>query len=150
VLKQIHDELDAAVADAYGWPADLTDEEILARLVVLNAERAAEEARGLVRWLRPEFQNPAGGVEAVQADLELPPDEATPAPAVLRPWPRDLAEQARAVRDALAAHRGPATAAELARAFTTARPARVASILATLVTLGQAREAARGTFLPCQ
>jgi hypothetical protein len=26
VLKQIHDELDAAVADAYGWPVDLSDE----------------------------------------------------------------------------------------------------------------------------
>jgi hypothetical protein len=44
VLKQIHDELDAAVFDAYGWPASLTDEEILERLVALNAERAAEEA----------------------------------------------------------------------------------------------------------
>ena len=46
VLRQLHDELDAAVADAYGWPVDLTDEEILARLVALNAERAAEEAQG--------------------------------------------------------------------------------------------------------
>ncbi|HQX53756.1 MAG TPA: class I SAM-dependent DNA methyltransferase, partial [Planctomycetaceae bacterium] len=31
VLKQIHDELDTAVFDAYGWPHDLTDEEILER-----------------------------------------------------------------------------------------------------------------------
>jgi len=29
VLKQIHDDLDAAVAEAYGWPGDLTDEQIL-------------------------------------------------------------------------------------------------------------------------
>src|SRR5207248_2994638 len=58
VLKQIHDDLDAAVFAAYGWPATLTDEEILQRLVALNATRAAEEARGLVRWLRPDFQNP--------------------------------------------------------------------------------------------
>ena len=57
VLKQIHDDLDAAVFAAYGWPVDLTDEQILERLVALNAERAAEEARGLVRWLRPEFQS---------------------------------------------------------------------------------------------
>jgi hypothetical protein len=28
-LKQIHDDLDAAVSDAYGWPRDLSDEEIL-------------------------------------------------------------------------------------------------------------------------
>ena len=32
--------------DAYGWPSTLTDEEILERLVNLNAERAAEEAEG--------------------------------------------------------------------------------------------------------
>jgi hypothetical protein len=60
VLRQIHDDLDAAVADAYGWPADFPDEEILRRLVALNAERAEEEKRGLIRWLRPEFQNPTG------------------------------------------------------------------------------------------
>ena len=45
MLRQLHDELDAAVFDAYGWPPALTDEEILERLVALNAERAAEEAR---------------------------------------------------------------------------------------------------------
>lgn len=37
VLKQIHDDLDQAVADAYGWPATLTDEEILERLVGLRS-----------------------------------------------------------------------------------------------------------------
>src|SRR5690606_34934825 len=53
ILKQLHDDLDAAVADAYGWPdlsgsngsADLTDEEILTRLVALNHERTEEEKR---------------------------------------------------------------------------------------------------------
>lgn len=35
-----HKKLDAAVAAAYGWPADLPDEEILARLLALNLERA--------------------------------------------------------------------------------------------------------------
>lgn len=34
-------KLDAAVFGAYGWPADLTDEEILARLLALNLARAA-------------------------------------------------------------------------------------------------------------
>ena len=33
--------LDAAVFAAYGWLADLSDEEILARLLVPNLERAA-------------------------------------------------------------------------------------------------------------
>lgn len=58
VLKDIHDRLDVAVAEAYGWPADLSDEQILERLVALNAVRAAEEAKGKVRWLRPEYQKP--------------------------------------------------------------------------------------------
>jgi hypothetical protein len=44
ILKDLHDQLDAAVAEAYGWPADLSTDEILNRLVKLNAERAAEEA----------------------------------------------------------------------------------------------------------
>jgi hypothetical protein len=33
--------LDAAVFAAYGWPSDLTDEQILERLLALNLERAA-------------------------------------------------------------------------------------------------------------
>lgn len=68
ILKELHDRLDVAVADAYGWPVDLSDEEILARLVALNKERAKEEARGLVRWLRPEYQIPKFGSAKEQAE----------------------------------------------------------------------------------
>ena len=76
VLRQLHDELDAAVFDAYGWPATLTDEEILARLVALNAERAAEEAQGLVRWLRPEYQAPSAvATGPVVTESGLAPEE---------------------------------------------------------------------------
>ena len=39
-LENIHARLDAAVADSYGWPADLADGEILDRLLALNLERA--------------------------------------------------------------------------------------------------------------
>ena len=60
VLRELHDELDAAVFAAYGWPATLSDEEILTRLTALNAERAAEEGAGTIRWLRPAYQNPGG------------------------------------------------------------------------------------------
>src|SRR4051812_7553645 len=38
-LAHAHAALDAAVFEAYGWPADLSDEEILARLLRLNLER---------------------------------------------------------------------------------------------------------------
>ena len=40
-LAEAHAALDEAVAAAYGWPADLSDEEVLARLLALNLERAA-------------------------------------------------------------------------------------------------------------
>ena len=42
-LDNIHARLDAAVADAYGWPADLTEAEVLERLLALNLERAGTE-----------------------------------------------------------------------------------------------------------
>ena len=105
MLKQIHEDLDAAVLEAYGWQdlgrdlfpkgpragerewsdlkafpfsppapgrvgnaslpiADIlarggSDEEsleqqLLTRLVAINHDRAAEEKRGLIRWLRPD------------------------------------------------------------------------------------------------
>jgi hypothetical protein len=140
VLRQIHDDLDAAVAEAYGWPADLPDEEILRRLVALNAQRAEEEKRGLIRWLRPEFQNP-GGASASQGTLELAAQRKTdPAKkAAKRPWPKTLAEQAQAVRGALGSGIGPTTAGELAKRFTSAKAQRVGELLATLAALGQAR-----------
>lgn len=40
-LANAHRALDVAVFAAYGWPADLTDQEILKRLLALNHERAA-------------------------------------------------------------------------------------------------------------
>jgi hypothetical protein len=79
VLQSLHDGLDAAVLQAYGW-SDLGavpwrdeaaravwTETLLERLVALNAQRAAEEAAGTVRWLRPEFQDPARRAAAAQA-----------------------------------------------------------------------------------
>lgn len=39
-LDHLHRALDEAVAAAYGWPADLSDEDVLARLLALNRERA--------------------------------------------------------------------------------------------------------------
>jgi hypothetical protein len=44
-LDLAHKKLDAAVAAAYGWPADLNDEQLLERLLALNLERAEQEAK---------------------------------------------------------------------------------------------------------
>jgi hypothetical protein len=43
-LADAHRDLDAAVAAAYGWPADISEEDALARLLELNLSRAGAEA----------------------------------------------------------------------------------------------------------
>ena len=151
VLRQLHDDLDAAVFAAYGWPATLTDAEILERVVALNAERAKEEASGLIRSLRPDYQNPKGA-QATQAALGIP--TLNPQPATLNPrrkqrWPKTMAERVKAVNTALASVKQPVTAAELAKAFARVKAADVGEILETLCTMGHARRGkAAGTFLP--
>ncbi|MEP7188686.1 MAG: class I SAM-dependent DNA methyltransferase, partial [Roseiflexaceae bacterium] len=40
-LDMAHTKLNRAVLDAYGWPHEIDDQEILARLLALNLERAA-------------------------------------------------------------------------------------------------------------
>ena len=39
-LDHAHRDLDEAVAEAYGWEADMSDDEVLTRLLALNIERA--------------------------------------------------------------------------------------------------------------
>ena len=56
IILERHRRLDAAVAAACGWEASLAPAEIVARLVALNAARAAEETAGTIRWLRPDYQ----------------------------------------------------------------------------------------------
>lgn len=65
IIVELHRQLDSAVAAAYGWPATLSDEEVVARLVTLNAERAEEERSGKVRWLRPDYQLARAGVSTL-------------------------------------------------------------------------------------
>lgn len=140
VLKQIHDELDAAVFDAYGWPHDLTDEQILERLVALNAERAEEEKRGLIRWLRPEFQNPAGVAAPTQTAMRIEVAEEKSARAA-EPivWPDELPKQIAAVRDVIARDGGADrlwSVDSAARLFTKARKKQLESVLDSLAALG--------------
>ncbi len=141
VLRQLHDDLDAAVASAYGLPVTATDDEILTFLCKLNAERAAEERSGLIRWLRPSFQHPEA--TTTQATMGTA-DTETAAPAKAKvvgklPWPKTLAEQAQAVRAALAAAGGPVDVATLAKNFKGTKTDRLEDILETLASLGQAR-----------
>lgn len=43
-LADAHRDLDAAVAAAYGWPADISEEDALAKLLALNLARAGDAA----------------------------------------------------------------------------------------------------------
>ncbi|MDO8899894.1 MAG: class I SAM-dependent DNA methyltransferase [Phenylobacterium sp.] len=140
ILKELHEQIDAAVFEAYGWPADLADEQILERLVALNAQRAKEEAAGHVRWLRPDYQIPrfAKGVERKSGELDLGEtvvaiDKALPA------FPTDRDEAPLAVEQALILAGRPLALAELARTFKKGGKRlepRLARALNTLVRFG--------------
>ena len=161
--------------EAYGWPATLTDEEILERLVALNHERAEEESRGIIRWLRPEFQNPAINTEVQQPlgledDTEADADEDTEAtpkgkgkvgknkskstggkkiadkPAQKLDWPKSLPDRIRAVRSELESLRIPIASEDMAKRFTRAPKNDVAEILETLVAVGKARQNEDGRY----
>lgn len=173
VLRQLHDELDEAVLNAYGWgdlidtlrvahgnaaPLEGTtredakrtfDEAILERLVALNAERAAEEARGHIRWLRPKFQNPDAEREPEQAEFvaDGKGDGAVASPSLAtadkpKPWPKDTVDQVRAVADLLAASPIPISIDEIGECFTARGPwkRRLPKLVEMLVALGRAQE----------
>ena len=159
VLRELHDELDAAVLAAYGLPATASTDDILAHLVQLNTQRAAEEAQGRVRWLRPDFQNPQNSLQkqellaqenqALEADLDsekpLSKTEQTK-PAAQHPWPATLPEQVRAVADALAASPTPLTLSAIEARFKGRGPWKkgLPTLLQTLEALGRAQAVATG------
>ena len=180
VLKEIHDDIDRAVFTAYSWQdlipqlvgkpggtlpsahkteaQERAEQELLFRLVALNQQRVAEEKRGLVRWLRPDYQMPKLGPRVPKPEAEhigaldvLLPD------AGKRPkWPSDGLAQIRLVRDLLAKAPAPTQPEAIAGAFdgrnTSKRKGRVAEVLETLVATGVARtgelDGERRFFLP--
>ena len=170
LLAEIHDAIDAAVLKAYGWsdlapalvgrpggtvPSDAKDESqeaaedaLLTRLVELNRERAAEEARGLVRWLRPDYQlpklkekvpEPAGEQAEIDVAVAAAPDGLA--------WPSLPREQFGAIRELLDGADEPLPPEAVARAFkgrlTAKRRTRVHEVLAIMADLGTIRSGER-------
>ena len=169
VLKEIHDDIDRATFEAYGWtdlaPAlvgkpgatmpsphktpeqEEAEEELLARLVALNRERAEEEQGGTVRWLRPDYQIPKLGHKAKGAQVEA--DLAAPEAAAGKPaWPREELARIRLLRDMLARQAAPAGAETLSAAFkgkdSPRRRKSVEKALETLAAAGAAQRTADG------
>jgi hypothetical protein len=149
VLLQIHDDLDAAVQEAYGWPARLMgDDEILERLVALNQERAAEEQRGTIRWLRPAFQKSSGTGTIESTDemgLDLLPVTITPV-AAKQPWPKAMSARAQALRSLLAGSPSPLATEAIVAHFQGAPQSQVTELLDTLAVLGQAQRLPDGRW----
>ncbi|MEZ5535284.1 MAG: type IIL restriction-modification enzyme MmeI [Thiolinea sp.] len=158
ILRELHDDLDRAVFNAYGWddlaaelvgkPGATTplpdkpeaqaqaEEELLSRLVDLNTQRAAEEAQGHIRWLRPDFQAPEAQTTITatqQTDNADQVTETVAAPAAKLIWPKVMKDQAKIVRELLAATPMPADA--LAAQFKR-KPKGVQDVLDALVDLG--------------
>ena len=135
-LLELHQRLDAAVLEAYGWPADLGEDGILERLVALNASRKEEERNGVIRYLRPDYQNPTQVTQGAFLDV---PDE--PAPAVLKlekiAFPKTLGEQHQAIRNVLKNAGKPLSSSEIGAAFKGAKKDRVSELLELLGGLGQ-------------
>jgi hypothetical protein len=138
ILKELHERLDAAVADAYGWSVDLPKDELLTRLVTMSRARAAEEVRGQVRWLRPDYQiarfgSPAEKKEQFEADLVAPSEK------VQKPsFPTDDMGQTAAVMSALGGSLVALDAARIAAGFRQGKriKAKVRVVLLALARMG--------------
>jgi hypothetical protein len=194
VLKQLHDELDHSVLDAYGWwdlhmllarvngervqnyarelptagvgidvalatiPDDrdealrLLNDRILERLVSLNHQRFEDEKKGIINWLRPEYQNPQGTIAAStideQTELAMDGEDDTPivASTAKQPWPKGDLEQVKAVADLVAASKSPLNLESVAACFSGKGQwkKRLPNILEMLVVVGKARVDERG------
>jgi hypothetical protein len=138
---------------ARGGPeAEVLEQEILTRLVALNHERAAEEKRGLIRWLRPEFQAPptssgqAGGETSDDRPLEQSeiegmdtsdPSSVIPQPSSFLPWPDEAPAQVAAVRKLLpTVGKDPEALSACFGRRSKKRTDQIAAIIATLESMG--------------
>ncbi len=104
-----------------------------------NAERAAEEARGVVRWLRPEFQARQAAATQTEITEEEAPTAAKPAATKRASWPATLPEQIRVVADTVTLAAAPLDIDQLADRFTGrgAWKKRLPDIVESLAALGR-------------
>jgi hypothetical protein len=147
-LRDLHDELDRAVAKAYGWTWPEKPAVILERLVTLHDLRSQEERVGKVRWLRPEYQSVRfrEQTEAERAVLDAKEGSsfAVTAPLARVPWPGDAISQITAL-SALVATRT-ITVDEVMSHFSGARRELVVRHLETLAILGEVTLVGEGLY----
>jgi hypothetical protein len=71
-LVDSHRDLDAAVAAAYGWPSDISDEDALAKLLKLNLSRAAASETAVREKVKRKPRSPAPEEARRQPQFKLP------------------------------------------------------------------------------
>jgi len=157
-LKELHDDLDRVVFEVYGWN-DLADklvglpgattplidkpetqaqaeEELLSRLVELNHQRIAEEAQGLVRWLRPEYQSLDIDQPAINLGVNKPKENTTIKTAKEKQiWPKEMRDQIKVVLEQI--QNRPSTEATLAEQFKRKPIKPILQVLSALESLGR-------------
>ncbi|RLA39291.1 MAG: hypothetical protein DRQ64_07230 [Gammaproteobacteria bacterium] len=103
----------------------------------MNSQRAAEEAQGHIRWLRPEYQAP----DEKQTSAELLVADASAVSVVSATskkevWPKELREQINVLLGLM--QQGPSTAEQLASQFKRKPVKAVSQVLSALESLGRA------------
>lgn len=121
ILRQIHDELDQAVVDSYGWTVGDDESAILDQVVALNRERAEEEWSGRVRWIRPDYQTPRRALELVAVPV-LDVAEGLPGSGGVvgiepRGWPKEIKDQLSGLREVILATNQSWTVEDLTKVF---------------------------------
>ena len=169
ILADLHDAIDRAVLDAYGWgdlaaalvgrvgatlpsphktPAqEAAEDDLLTCLVDLNRARAAEEARGVIHWLRPAFQRARLAGKYPRASQGELATEAVSIPVARLAWPKDPLAQFRALRRVVRAAPDAVAPDAVARVFRGGRSATVADRLRTMREMGMIEPGSEvGTF----
>ena len=148
LLLESTQRLDRLVLEAYGWPSDLGDAAIVARLFALNLERAKEEGAGEVRFLRPGYQ-----ATRVKTSVNHRKDLLRPVTVEQSNYPEDGLDQIRSVLAILQNADGPMTAKQILSRFTTGSNTKTANknLIATLGILtaaGSVYDTDTGWFTP--
>ena len=160
ILRVLHDNLDRAVFNAYGWedlgnilvgmPGATTplpdksdehaeaEEELLIRLVKLNHRRTTEEAQGHIRWLRPDYQSPNSQQPDINIDVDSTHDITENKTITKKAtWPKEMRDQINIILELLST---PTTAEVLANSFKRKPIKHVNAVLNALETLGKAQK----------
>ena len=149
ILRELHDDIDRLTEQAYGWAEGSTDAETIAALTGLNRVREVEEARGQVRWLRPDFQKLRNRGTDRRPGVEAPSPSQPVLPGRRPAFPKDRYEQPLVIQASLVRELGPIASHELARRFSEGMKLtpRIDRVLTTLHRYGHVERLSDGRWI---